>query len=109
MVTINVCFVNASVTKMRLKRLWDLKGHKEYTLSDPLPPGPNGWRTCPSDGTHPPELFAGRPVHLLCCCHLRGTYHAPSSPGAALWPRPVKKHGACTECFGTGPDEYEGA
>ncbi len=40
MVTINVCFMDASVTKMRLKRLWDLKWHKEYVLSDPLPPWP---------------------------------------------------------------------
>jgi prepilin-type N-terminal cleavage/methylation domain-containing protein len=38
--TINVCHLDASVSKMRLKRLWDLRWHKEYTLSDPLPPWP---------------------------------------------------------------------
>ena len=35
-----VCRLDASVSKMRLKHLWDLKWHKEYTLSDPLSPWP---------------------------------------------------------------------
>ena len=37
---INVCFLDASVRKVRLKGLWDLKWHKQYSLGDPLPPWP---------------------------------------------------------------------
>jgi prepilin-type N-terminal cleavage/methylation domain-containing protein len=39
--TINVCLMDASVRKVRLKGLWDLKWHKEYSLGDPLPPWPD--------------------------------------------------------------------
>lgn len=39
--TINVCFMDASVRKVRLKQLWDLKWHKEYSLSVPLPDWPD--------------------------------------------------------------------
>jgi hypothetical protein len=39
-IAIDVCHMDASVSKTRLKRLWDLRWHKEYTLSDPLPPWP---------------------------------------------------------------------
>jgi prepilin-type N-terminal cleavage/methylation domain-containing protein len=45
--TINVCFMDASVTKMRLKRLWDLKWHREYSLSDPLAPWPSWMAALP--------------------------------------------------------------
>jgi len=39
--TINVCFLDGSVARERLKRLWDLKWHKEYSLGDPLPTWPD--------------------------------------------------------------------
>jgi hypothetical protein len=35
--TINTCLLDASVSKVRWKRLWDLKWHKEYSLGTPLP------------------------------------------------------------------------
>ena len=38
--TINVCFMDASVSRVRLKSLWDLKWHKEYLMADPLPEWP---------------------------------------------------------------------
>jgi len=38
--TINVCFVDGSVRTVRLKTLWDLRWHKEYTLDVPLPDWP---------------------------------------------------------------------
>jgi hypothetical protein len=38
--TINVCFMDASVHTVRLKKLWDLKWHKEYSLDVPLPEWP---------------------------------------------------------------------
>lgn len=38
--TINVCLMDASVRKVRLKHLWDLKWHREYDLSTPLPTWP---------------------------------------------------------------------
>jgi hypothetical protein len=39
--TVNVCLMDGSVNKLRLKRLWDLKWHKEYSLTDPLPTWPD--------------------------------------------------------------------
>ena len=45
--TINVCLMDASVSKTRLKNLWDLKWHKEYSLSDPLPPWPEWMAALP--------------------------------------------------------------
>jgi len=35
------------VHKMRLKRLWDLKWHKEYVQSDPLPAWPEWMAALP--------------------------------------------------------------
>lgn len=37
---VNVCFMAGSVRKIRLKELWDLKWHREYNLSEPLPQWP---------------------------------------------------------------------
>jgi len=45
--TINVCFMDASVSKTRLKRLWDLKWHKEYSLGAPLPAWPDWMAALP--------------------------------------------------------------
>ncbi|MBN2133107.1 MAG: type II secretion system protein [Sedimentisphaerales bacterium] len=39
--TINVCFMDGSVQRVRLKGLWDLKWHREYSLTDPLPDWPD--------------------------------------------------------------------
>ena len=35
-----VCFMDGSCRKVGLKQLWDLKWHREYNLSDPLPTWP---------------------------------------------------------------------
>jgi prepilin-type N-terminal cleavage/methylation domain-containing protein/prepilin-type processing-associated H-X9-DG protein len=45
--TINVCFMDGSVRKARLKQLWDLKWHKEYSLADPLPDWPDWMAALP--------------------------------------------------------------
>jgi prepilin-type N-terminal cleavage/methylation domain-containing protein/prepilin-type processing-associated H-X9-DG protein len=39
--TINVCFMDGGVRRTRLKELWDLKWHKEYDISQPLPAWPD--------------------------------------------------------------------
>jgi len=38
--TINVCFMNTSVSRVRLKSLWGLEWHREYGMADPLPTWP---------------------------------------------------------------------
>lgn len=38
--TINVCFMGGSVRRVRLKALWELKWHREYDFSQPLPKWP---------------------------------------------------------------------
>jgi hypothetical protein len=45
--TINVCFMDGAVDRVRLKALWDLKWHKEYTLADPLPTWPEWMANLP--------------------------------------------------------------
>ena len=47
--TVNVCFMDGTVRKVRLKGLWDLKWHKEYDLSQPLPPWPEWMEALPGD------------------------------------------------------------
>jgi prepilin-type N-terminal cleavage/methylation domain-containing protein len=37
---VNVCFMGGSVRKVRLKELWNLKWHRGYNLTDPLPQWP---------------------------------------------------------------------
>ena len=32
--------MDASVSRVRLKSLWDMKWHKEYLMADPLPEWP---------------------------------------------------------------------
>jgi len=39
--TVNVCFMDASVQRVRLKSLWDLKWHRQYSLTDPVPDWPD--------------------------------------------------------------------
>ena len=38
--SVNVCFLDASARQVRLKQLWNLKWHKVYSLSEPLPKWP---------------------------------------------------------------------
>lgn len=57
--TINVCFMDGAVDRVRLKRLWDLKWHKEYSLADPPPTGPTGWPRCPIDDDGEASLDRG--------------------------------------------------
>ena len=45
--TINVTFLDGSCRRIRLKHLWDLKWHREYDLSDPLPEWPEWMASLP--------------------------------------------------------------
>jgi len=47
--TINVCFLDGGVRKVNLKGLWDLKWHKEYDMSQPVPPWPDWMTSLPGD------------------------------------------------------------
>ncbi len=47
--TVNVCFMDGTVRRIRLKGLWDLKWHKEYNLSQPLPKWPEWMQGLPGD------------------------------------------------------------
>jgi prepilin-type N-terminal cleavage/methylation domain-containing protein len=45
--TINVCMMDASVSRTQLKSLWNLKWHREYLLADPLPAWPQWMENLP--------------------------------------------------------------
>ncbi len=45
--TINVCMMDGSVDRMKLKLLWDLKWHRTYTMADPLPQWPDWMKNLP--------------------------------------------------------------
>ncbi len=45
--TINVCFMDASVSKVRLKNLWDLKWHRKYSMAETLPTWPEWMASLP--------------------------------------------------------------
>ena len=47
--TINVCFMDGTVNKTPLKELWNLKWHREYDLSQPLPKWPDWMKSLPGD------------------------------------------------------------
>jgi len=47
--TINVCFMDGTVRRVRLKELWNLKWHKEYDLTQPLPKWPEWMQGLPGD------------------------------------------------------------
>ena len=45
--TVNVCFLDGSVRRIKLKQLWDLKWHREYNLTEPLPTWPEWMESLP--------------------------------------------------------------
>lgn len=46
--TINVCLLDGSVSRVRLKGLWDLKWHRGYSMEDPAPMWPDWMADLPS-------------------------------------------------------------
>jgi hypothetical protein len=45
--TINICFMDGTVRRVRLKGLWDLQWHREYDVTDPLPAWPEWMQGLP--------------------------------------------------------------